>query len=105
MNVKNFLKNFLKKIDELFCNYLGLDSEIVSPNTVEIKRGQLLISNTVSFKRHHYIQKWDDFSKVSLNEISKDSKDKLGMAIGKTIAKNLIVSFEDVQIEGEIRDA
>lgn len=99
------MKNVLKKMDELFCTYLGLDSEIVSPNTVEIKKGQLLVTNTVSFKRHNCVQKWDEFNATSLNKVSKDNKDKLGIAIGKAIAKNLVVSFDDVQIEREITDA
>ena len=47
------MKNVLKKMDEFFCTYLGLDYEVISPNTVEIKKGQLLITNTVSFKRHN----------------------------------------------------
>lgn len=99
------MKKVLKKMDKLFCIYLALDYEVVSPNTVEIKKGQLFVINTMSFKRHNYIQKWDDFSAISLHKVSKDNKDKLGVAIGKAIAKNLIVSFEDVQIEREITSA
>ena len=99
------MKSVLKKMDEIFCAYLGLDSEVISPNTVEVKRGQLLVTNTVSFKRHNHIQKWDDFNASNLDKVSKDNKDKLGIAIGKAIAKNLVISFEDVQIEREIIDA
>lgn len=93
------MKNLLKKMDKIFCRYLGLESEVVSPNTVEIKSGKLIISSTESFKRHYYTQSWDEFSRYNLKQINQCNKDKLGVAIGKVIAKNLIVSFEEVQIK------
>lgn len=91
----------LKKMDDLFCAYLGLESEVVSPNTVEMKDGQLIVSNTESYKRHIYRQSWDEFSSVNLKQISQSNKEKLGVAVGKAIAKNLVVSFEEVQIKRE----
>lgn len=95
------MKNFLKTIDKMFCKYLGLESEIVLPNAVEIKANQLIISNTESFKRHSYAQNFDEFSIVNLKQISQNNKEKLGIAIGKAIARNLIISFEEVQIKRE----
>lgn len=91
----------LKKIDKLFCTYLGLEYEAVSPNIVEVISGNVLVSNTESFKRHTYMQNWDEFSAVNLNQVNSRNREKLGIAMGKAIAKNLIISFEDIKITRE----
>jgi hypothetical protein len=95
------LKNIFKKMDKMFCTYLGLEYEIVYPNTVKLKTDQILISNTESFKRHSYTQNLDEFNAINLSQVSQCNKEKLGISIGKAIAKNLIISFEDIQIKRE----
>lgn len=95
------MKSLIKKIDIILCAYLGLDNEEVSPNTIKIVRGNLFISNTKSFKRHSYSQLWDEFVVNDFEQVHQPNKEKLGIAIGKAIAKNLVVSFDQMQIQKE----
>ncbi|OGT35561.1 MAG: hypothetical protein A3F11_00010 [Gammaproteobacteria bacterium RIFCSPHIGHO2_12_FULL_37_14] len=58
-----------------------------------------------SFKRHSYTQNWNEFSSVNFKQLNQNNKEKLGIAIGKAIAKNLIISFEEINIKMEKIDA
>ena len=99
------MKSILKKIDKIFCAYLGLESEVVLATSVKIKDNQLTISNTESFKRHSYKQHWNEFSSTNFKQLSQTNKEKLGIAIGKILAKNLIITFEEITIKMEKTDA
>lgn len=99
------MKNILKMIDRILCNYFGLGKEIITPTSVEMKDGKLFISNTGKFRRHCYVQNWEEFNMFNLNQVNQENKEKLGIAAGKAIAKNFVVSFEKFQIESEILDA
>lgn len=99
------MKWIFKKVDQIFCTYLGLESEEVSPNLVTLKNNQLMILYTESFKRYTYFKNWNNFSSINFNQLSQTNKTKLGIAIGKIIAKNLNVSFDGIKITAEESDA
>ena len=101
----NNMKRILRKIDKIFCAYLGLDANEVLPSYVTIKENRLIVSNTESFKRHFYTQNWNEFNSINFKQLSQKNKEKLGIAIGKAIAKNLVISFEEITIKMEKTDA
>ncbi len=92
------IKNLLVKIDCLFCSYLGFAQEEVRPNTVQIQGEKLIVTNTSSFKRHLLKETWDNFNNAGIKQIRPEARERLGIAIGKAIAKNLVVSFEEISI-------
>lgn len=99
------LKNLFLKLDELVCKYLGLNGKRVRPDAIEIVNGEMVISSTESYKRHTHKQGWEEFKVAELREISQSDREKLGVAMGKVIAKKLVVSFDEPQVMREDRDA
>lgn len=91
--------NFLNKIDKLFLSYLGIDKEKIRPNFIELFDNNLMISSTEGFKRHLFTDDWDSFCAVHFKQINSYDKEQLGVAIGKAIAIDLIVSFEPIKIK------
>lgn len=92
------MKNILAKVDKLLCRYLGLNKTEITPHLVQKKGKQLVIINTDSFKRH---AQTTPISKMNLEMMNKENKAKLGIAVGKAIASNLVVSFEEIVIKRE----
>lgn len=86
--------NILGSIDALICSYLGINSNETTPCQIKNTGGILSITNTEPFKRHIQVQKVDDFLNDGFDKLSNANKRKLGLAIGKSIAKNLVISFE-----------
>lgn len=89
--MNSLFKNLLIKIDAVFCSYLGLSESYSKPEKVEFISNTVFITNTESNKRHVQTV---PFNEMNLSEYSSEDKDKLGQAIGKSIATNLIVKFE-----------
>lgn len=90
------MDNIFIKIDKLLCSYLGLDSSEIIPHFL-VKRGkEFIVTNTESYKRH--IQE-TPLIKVNIGMVNHENKEKLGSALGKIIASNLIVSFDEVIIK------
>jgi hypothetical protein len=92
------MKNVLIKLDKLVCGYLGLDKVEITPHRVERKGKQLIVVNTESYKRHTQVI---PISKINVDAMNNENKERLGIAIGKAIATNLIVSFEEITIKRE----
>lgn len=92
-------KIVIKKIDKLLCNYLGLDREKVKPNSIKIKNNQFIITSTIPFKRHSFQEYWNEFYTTSFKQLYDHDRQKLGLAAGKILAKNLTISFEEVSID------
>ena len=86
------LKKFAVKIESIFCAYLGLKQTYIKPQIVEYSSNNLFVINTELGKRH--LQK-SLFKETDLSEYSNEDKEKLGKAVGKSIATNLIVKFVD----------
>lgn len=85
-------KNVAEKIDSILCSYLGLDNYSTRPEKIELISNNLFIKNTEFCKRHLHNILFED---MDLSKYSKEDKEKLGMAVGKSIAKNLVVKFID----------
>lgn len=98
------IKKLLEKIDKLFCCYLGLNVSSIKPHFIEMHKGRLFVSSTESFKRHSCQHTWDQFQASDFNQVNQSDKEKLGIAMGKAIAKNLIISFEETpRVNGPIK--
>lgn len=93
------MKYLLDKVDAILCKYIGISNDEVTPNYLMKFGHQLSISNTEPFKRHLYVQNIKDFFTNDFKKLDYSSKQKLGVAIGKALAKNLVVSFENVHIK------
>lgn len=94
MRIKNKLVNAL---DKSICSYLGLKEEQITPHEVEMIDDELIVTSTTSFKRHVTREAWHQFS-LFRTRINQDSLEKLGLAVGKALAKNFVVSFEENEI-------
>lgn len=92
-------KIIIKKIDKLVCSYLGLDRERVKPNSIKIKNNKFIITSTIPFKRHIFQEYWHEFNATSFKQLHSQDQEKLGLAAGKIIAKDLSISFEEVSID------
>lgn len=99
------MKKLWDSLDRFICKYIGITSKSVTPNHLKKIGNHLLISNTEPFKRHYHTQNLADFFKTNFNQLDSSNKQKLGIALGKALAKNLVVSFDNVQIKREKLDA
>ena len=95
------LYKLFSKIDGVLCAYLGLKAQEVTPNSLEIKDGQLFIHNTSSFKRHVNTESWEEFVEHSFEHTTSENKEKLGLALGKSLANNLVISFEPTSFSNQ----
>lgn len=93
------IKNFLLRLDQTICTYLGLKQEEVQPMQISFKEEQLKIRYTSSFKRHFVEQSWEDFSGTNMKQTGATNKKILGLALGQALAKNLIISFEPLNLK------
>lgn len=93
------IKELFRKIDKIICSYLGLEQEKICPTSVQMQDDKLMVTNTASFKRHLTKESWDNFKILSMQQTSLDNLEKLGVAAGKAIAKNLVISFEEPSIK------
>lgn len=89
----------LTLIDKLLCRYLGLECDVWQTQAVQFKNGQLVLFNTGSFKRHAIKEKFDNQNLTQHQPVDREASEKLGLAIGKAIAKQLVVSFEETSIK------
>lgn len=89
-------ESFFVLLDKLIRKYLGLNQLELIPQLV-LKRGKkLFILNSASCKRH--IEKIP-VSEAGIQLMNNINRKKLGVAIGKAIASNLVVSFDQVLIK------
>lgn len=96
------MKNgLIKKIDRRLSEFFGIEKEEIHPQMVQIISNKIVVTNTFSYKRHKIKESWENFSTNSIKKIAEIESGKLGLALGKAIAKNLIVSFEETHINCE----
>jgi len=89
----------LRDIDEKICFYLGFDREETFPTRVQLITDQIIVTNTVSYKRHLIKSPWGWFCLSGLKQTNLKNRKRLGLAIGKAIAEDLVISFEPVEIK------
>lgn len=94
-------RRFLKKLDRVLSNYLGIDSELTHPISVQIISNKIYITNALSYKRHKMKESWENFSIHSLKNTKIRESKKLGVALGKAIAKNLVIKFDSTEFSRE----
>ena len=92
-------QKILVKIDGVISRYLGLQKEETCPASVQIINHKLHVITTSSHKRYVSKQSWFNFNRSSLNQVTFENREKLGLAIGQAIGKKLIVSFDEVTIK------
>lgn len=93
------LKLLAKKLDNLFCHYLGIHKEKMRPLSLCLKNNYLIVTCALPFKRHIFKESWNN---ININDLTKSSlpiNEKMGLAAGKAIAKGLVISFEEVEID------
>lgn len=93
------LKTLVKKLDSLFCHYLGISKEKIRPHSLCMKNNYLIVTSTLPFKRHIFKEAWNDFKVSDLKKSNPKINEKIGLAAGKSIAKDLVISFEEVEID------
>ncbi len=99
------MKKFLTMIDKKICEYLGLNIASITINCIETNSHEIVISSTESFRRHLYKEKWQQFIKNDLSQVNSINKEKLGVAMGKMFADNLLISFDEICIKREKENA
>ncbi|OGT35642.1 MAG: hypothetical protein A3F11_06975 [Gammaproteobacteria bacterium RIFCSPHIGHO2_12_FULL_37_14] len=92
------LNGLLTKIERVLSFYLGIEKEEAHPATVQVVLDKVVITNTYSYKRHRVKESWEKFLDSSIKNTPPEDCTKLGLAIGKAIAKNLVISFEKTKI-------
>lgn len=96
------MSNFLKKIDNYICQYFGITEQTTVPTELRTQGKNLFVSSTDSFKRHHFHNRVDVFCAANIKKLNAINRKKLGSAIGKALATNLLVSFEEFSIKKNI---
>lgn len=91
----------LELIDTFICKCIGLNEQEMIPDTLKKTGNRVVLINTESFKRHIYPEKWAKFLSKDFGEMNQCIKQKVGMSMGKALAKNLIISFENISIKKE----
>lgn len=92
------MKKILETIDNYLCKYIGLEKEEEQLDSL-LKRGNhIFLCITESFKRYVRQDRLDNFLSSDLEEINQVTREKLGISMGKVLAKNLVVSFESISI-------
>ncbi len=93
------MKKCLEILDWLLRCYFGFNQINTVPQQIEIQKNQLKIINTESYQRHSQKNLMND---INLSCMEDENKQKLGQAIGKAIAKNLKISFEEITIKKDL---
>lgn len=94
------IDKFLSICDKMICRYLGLSgSEVDRPRTIKIVNNDIVIVKNVPFQRHKSYESLSHFNEHGINETDEINKQKIGMAAGKALAKNLKISFEELEIK------
>lgn len=94
------LKKILNKLDKLICNYLGLiGNEVDRPRSIKIINNDIYIFKNTPFQRYKSVESWTHFNDHGIHQENNIFRMKIGIAAGKAIAKNLVVSFDNVEVK------
>lgn len=89
----------LDKINSILCKLFGMEEKAkCTANFVSYTNNRLEIFTNEPHKRHRIISSWPQFC-ANIDNASAETKAKLGIAIGKALATDFIVSFENPKIE------
>ena len=94
------LYRFFNKLDKIICIYLGLTgSEVDRARSIKIINNNIIIFKNSPFQRHKVVESWKHFNDYSMQNEDVTTKKKIGIAAGKAIAKNLIITFDNIEIK------
>ena len=86
------LITILEKVDKRICNFLSYKETIFAEQVI-VKGNCINITNTIASQRHIHEDSIQLFLKNKVNNVSKDNLQKLGVAVGKALADNLVINF------------
>lgn len=86
------LFHILNRIDAFLILFLKLKSNI-KPCKVKLIKNNLIITTAQSNQRFMQEKIFKDFL-PDIKKVDPEDRTKLGLAIGKTIATNLVISFD-----------
>lgn len=92
------LMKLFKRIDRCICKYLSLEDDKLLPSHVISKNDRITVTCTTPHKRHPVKLNWDEYCNISHYK-DRVAREKVGMATGKLLAKDLIVSFQKPHVE------
>ena len=92
------MKKLLMMLDKLICSYIGIEKEKINPHSLEMLENKIIISSTDSHKRYLHKINMEDFISSHINQINSIDKEKLGLAAGKAIADNLVITFDEISV-------
>ena len=84
-------------VDAFICRYVGMESQCATPSRVQWSDDQLMVLHAESYKRHLLPMTWQRFSRDELVDLSSEDKSRLGVAVGQSITKGLVVSFNSAE--------
>jgi hypothetical protein len=94
------LHKFLNKLDKIICNYLGLiGNEDDRPRSIKIINNKIFIYKNAPFQRLKSVESWKHFNDHGVQQADDINKQKIGIAAGKIIAKNLTISFDNIEVK------
>ncbi|HHS8316169.1 TPA: hypothetical protein ACTUNV_002622 [Legionella pneumophila] len=94
------LKNILCKTDKLICFYLGINgSETERPQSVDIRNNTIFIHENSPYHRYRVSKKSKTINQLETDTYDLMTRHKIGVALGKSIATNLVISFDEVELK------
>ncbi|MBU2712935.1 hypothetical protein [Zooshikella harenae] len=85
------IKKVIATLDQWCCKYLQLNPAQTRLESIVYDGESLIVTSHEAFKRHIY---HDKFCSTTVTSLNKSEVEKLGLAIGKSIADNLVVTFD-----------
>jgi hypothetical protein len=88
-------KQFISKVESIICAYLRLDREEVKAGNVKFVGKSLIVTHTTSYRRYLFKSLLDEFNNKDYHQHVDANLDCLGRALGKIIATDLVIKFEE----------
>jgi|TARA_A100001035_G_C27421687_1_gene337538 hypothetical protein len=90
-------QKIFNSIDRMIICYIGLSLEKDKLRACQVENtgSKVVIRGTGFFRRHLMTDSISTFMKENYQTLSKSQKEKLGKAVGKSIAEDLTVSFNE----------
>lgn len=97
--IYELLITFTKRLDSFLCHYLGIHKEKIRFQSFRLKNNSFIVTYAIPFKRHVFRESLNSLHSTDLIKSHRKVNNKVGLAAGKSIAKGLIISFEEVEID------
>ena len=99
-SISSFAQEIFTAIDKIIVSYIGLSSEKDSLRALQVENtgGDIVIRGTRTNKRHMMVDNISSFLDENSDEMNKKQKDQLGQAVGKSIAPDLTISFNESKV-------